>query len=188
MKVSQTDLPGVLLIEPDVYRDPRGHFLETWNAERYAEAGIAETFVQDNVSLSNVDVLRGLHYQYPNPQGKLVQVLQGEVFDVAVDIREGSPFFGKSFCITLSEENCRQLYIPAGFAHGFCVTQGPALFYYKCTAPYDPSAQRGIHHRDSALNIAWPTDHPVLSKQDELLPPMIDLSSEEFQTCLVASA
>ena len=167
MKYYATALPGVKVIEPDIFDDNRGFFMETWNASRYAELGIDAMFVQDNLSLSAQGILRGLHFQQPNPQGKLVQVLQGEVFDVAVDIRYGSPTFGKWVGVTLSAENRRQLYIPEGFAHGFCVMSETALFAYKCTAFYSPANEKGICWNDPDISIKWPTAEPILSEKDK---------------------
>ncbi|HYE37890.1 dTDP-4-dehydrorhamnose 3,5-epimerase [Methylocaldum sp.] len=167
MNIESTPLPGVLLIKPDVFGDTRGFFLETWNRRRYREAGLDREFVQDNVSLSRKGILRGLHFQNPGPQGKLVQALQGEVFDVAVDIRVGSPTFGRWFGALLSEENHHQLYVPEGFAHGFCVVSETALFSYKCTDFYNPSAEYSLRWDDPDLGIAWPIDNPVLSTKDE---------------------
>jgi dTDP-4-dehydrorhamnose 3,5-epimerase len=166
MNVSATSLAGVLLIEPRVFGDARGFFQETWQQARYAEAGIAGKFVQDNLSRSRRGVLRGLHFQQPNPQGKLVYVLEGEVYDVAVDIRRGSPSFGRAEGFSLSAENHRQLYIPPGFAHGFCVLSETALFAYKCTAPYDPACEATLRWDDSDLGIAWPIEAPELSDKD----------------------
>lgn len=166
MNVVETGLLGVLLVEPKVFGDARGYFLETYNKSRYHRAGITEEFVQDNLSFSGKGVLRGLHFQNPNAQGKLVYVLQGEVFDVAVDIRMGSPQFGKWFGITLSAENKRQLYIPPGFAHAFQVTSETALFAYKCTALYDPNAERSIIWNDPDIGIRWPIQKPLLSGKD----------------------
>jgi dTDP-4-dehydrorhamnose 3,5-epimerase len=166
MDIKQTKLPGVVIIEPRVFGDDRGFFLETWNEERYSAAGIPGPFVQDNLSFSRKGVLRGLHFQNPNAQGKLVYVLQGEVFDVAVDIRLGSPTFGQWVSTTLSAENKRQFYIPAGFAHGFCVTSETALFTYKCTDIYNPQAEGSILWNDPDLAIYWPTETPELSAKD----------------------
>lgn len=166
MDIQETKLPGVIIIEPRVFGDDRGFFLETWNQARYKEAGIPGTFVQDNLSFSRKGVLRGLHFQNPNAQGKLVYVLQGEVFDVAVDIRLGSPTFGQWASTTLSAENKRQFYIPAGFAHGFCVTSETALFAYKCTDIYNPQAEGSILWNDPDLGIEWPTQTPELSGKD----------------------
>jgi len=167
MKVLETEIPGVVIIEPKVFGDNRGFFLETWNEARYVEAGIEGPFVQDNLSYSVKGVLRGLHFQDPNPQGKLVYVLQGEVFDVAVDIRAGSPTFGKWVSVMLSSENKRQFYISPGLAHGFCVTSETALFTYKCTDLYNPAAEKGIIWNDPDIGIRWPIDEPVLSEKDK---------------------
>jgi len=175
MKVHQTELPGVLQLEPAVFRDGRGFFLETWRAERYREAGIPGTFVQDNASRSGRGVLRGLHFQHPNAQGKLVTVLEGEVFDVAVDIRAGSPTFGRWAGVTLTGEALNQLWVPPGFAHGFAVTSETALFSYKCTAPYSPNDEGGVQWNDPAIGIAWPVDAPQLSARDETWPPLAEL-------------
>jgi dTDP-4-dehydrorhamnose 3,5-epimerase len=168
VKVTRTALPGVLLIEPKVFGDARGYFLESYSARRYAEAGIAATFVQDNVSLSQRGVLRGLHFQHPHGQGKLVSALRGEVFDVAVDVRRGSPRFGRWVGECLSSENKRQLYIPPGFAHGFLVTSEEALVAYKCTEYYRPEAERTIRWDDARIGIRWPIDGPVLSLKDNV--------------------
>lgn len=170
MNVTQTDLPDVLLIEPDVFGDPRGFFMETFQAERYAEAGIPGPFVQDNLSFSGRGVLRGLHYQDPNPQGKLIYVLQGEVFDVAVDIRPESPTFGRWTAATLTAENKRQFWVPPGFAHGFCVTSEAALFAYKCTDYYNPQAEHAIRWDDPDIAITWPIQAPTLSQKDAVAP------------------
>jgi dTDP-4-dehydrorhamnose 3,5-epimerase len=167
MKIESTALPGVLLIEPDVFGDARGFFLETWNRRRYRDAGLDQEFVQDNMSLSRKGILRGLHFQNPNPQGKLVQVLQGEVFDVVVDIRVGSPTFGRWFGALLSGENHRQLYVPEGFAHGFCVLSETALFSYKCTDFYNPGAEYSLRWDDPDLGITWPVENPILSAKDQ---------------------
>lgn len=166
MRVTETALPGVLLIEPQVFRDTRGMFWETYHATRYAEAGIAQPFVQDNYSRSARHTLRGLHYQLSRPQGKLVWVIRGEVFDVAVDIRRGSAHFGRWIGLTLSEDRQTQMYIPPGFAHGFCVLSETADFAYKCTDFYDPSDEGGIIWNDPDLGIAWPVSSPVLSPKD----------------------
>jgi dTDP-4-dehydrorhamnose 3,5-epimerase len=168
MNVIQTALPGVVIVEPKVFGDARGYFFESWNLDRYLKAGLPDTFMQDNLSFSRRGVLRGLHFQNPNAQGKLVQVLQGEVFDVAVDIRLGSPTFGQSASVILSAENHRQFYIPPGFAHGFVVTSETALFAYKCTAPYDPSAEGSVLWNDPDLNIPWPISDPELSAKDKI--------------------
>ena len=166
MKVETTALPGLLLIKPDVFGDSRGSFFETWNRQRYAAAGLDAQFVQDNVSLSRQGILRGLHFQNPQSQGKLVQALQGEVFDVAVDIRRGSPTFGRWYGCTLSDQNRLQLYVPAGFAHGFCVTSDTALFAYKCTDFYNPQTEFSLKWDDPGIGIDWPVRKPELSGKD----------------------
>ena len=175
MKIEATNLPGVLLIEPKRFGDARGYFLETWHEERYAAAGINLRFVQDNLSRSVRGILRGLHLQHPTDQGKLVSVVEGEVFDVAVDVRVGSPSFGKWTGATLSERDHRQLWIPPGFAHGFCVTSDVALFAYKCTAPYSSAHEMGVAWNDPALGIAWPIAEPQLSAKDSALPRLADI-------------
>lgn len=168
MKVRETKLPGVLLLEPKVFGDPRGFFKESWNRRTFADAGLNLDFVQDNLSFSRRGILRGLHFQNPNPQGKLVQALQGEVFDVAVDIRQGSPSFGQWFGALLSGDNHLQMYVPEGFAHGFCVLSETALFAYKCTDFYDPSAEYSLRYDDPDIGIAWPVEiPPTLSAKDE---------------------
>lgn len=181
MKVLSTALSEVVLLEPKVFGDSRGYFLETWNRATYREAGIDEDFVQDNVSLSARGVLRGLHFQNPHTQGKLVTVLLGEVYDVAVDIRVGSPTFGQFASAILSSENKRQLYIPVGFAHGFCVTSDTALFAYKCTDFYSPATERGIIWNDPDLAIPWPIKEPELSSKDAGYPRLRDLARGELE-------
>lgn len=166
MIVETTPLPGILLIKPRVFGDERGYFLESWNRRRYAEAGLDRDFVQDNLSFSGHGILRGLHFQNPCPQGKLVQVLRGEVFDVAVDVRVGSPTFGRWYGVLLSEQNHHQLFIPEGFAHGFFVTGDSALFSYKCTAAYEPTAEHSLRWDDPELAIEWPGQAPILSAKD----------------------
>lgn len=175
-----TDLEGVWIFEPKVFGDGRGFFMETWNRDRYAEAGLTATFVQDNVSRSSRGVLRGLHYQTPNGQGKLVQVLEGEVLDAAVDIRVGSPTFGRSVAVTLSDTNFRQLYIPPGFAHGFYVQSPTAIFAYKCTAFYNPAAEGGVLWNDPDLKIPWMAEHPLLSEKDGRYPRLKDISPDKL--------
>ncbi|WP_154224658.1 dTDP-4-dehydrorhamnose 3,5-epimerase [Marinicella rhabdoformis] len=166
MKVTESKLQGVKTIEPQVFGDARGYFMESWQQDRYKEAGIKETFIQSNVSKSSRGVLRGLHFQNPNPQGKLVYVLSGEVYDVAVDIRVGSPTFGQHEGIVLSENNHKQFYVPEGFAHGFCVLSETATFAYMCTNYYDPSAEASLLWNDDDLAIDWPIDSPSLSDKD----------------------
>jgi dTDP-4-dehydrorhamnose 3,5-epimerase len=172
MRVSDTALPGVLLVEPSVFGDERGFFLETYQAERYEAAGIPGPFVQDNVSRSRRGVLRGLHYQQPDAQGKLVQVLDGEVYDVAVDVRWGSPTFGRWTGLLLSSTTKQQLYIPAGFAHGFVVMSDHALFVYKCTTVYREEHDRSVLWSDPALGITWPVDDVQLSAKDRAAPTL----------------
>lgn len=167
MKISKTELPGVILIEPDVFGDDRGFFLETWNRGRYRDVGIQDEFVQDNLSLSRRGVLRGLHFQNPHAQGKLVQVLQGEVWDVAVDIRLGSPNFKRWTAVYLSADTKRQFYIPPGFGHGFVVLSDTALFAYKCTDYYHAQSECSIRWDDPELAIDWPIEQPTLSSKDE---------------------
>ena len=174
MQVHPTALPGVLLIEPRVFGDSRGFFLETFHAARYAAAGLTLPFVQDNWSRSTCGILRGLHFQWPNPQGKLVSVMSGAVWDVAVDIRRGSSTFGQHVGVQLSAENKRQLWIPPGFAHGFCVLSDTADFVYKCTALYEPQHDRGIRWNDPALAIPWPVASPQLSPKDTSAPLLAD--------------
>jgi dTDP-4-dehydrorhamnose 3,5-epimerase len=166
MNVIETALPGVLIVEPRIAGDERGFFMESFQQRRYAEAGIQGSFVQDNVSFSRYGVLRGLHFQHPHAQGKLVQALAGEVFDVAVDIRRGSPSFGRWFGVALTAENARQLWVPPGFAHGFCVTSETALVAYKCTDYYDASAEHSLVWDDPAIGIEWPVRRPLLSEKD----------------------
>ena len=175
MKVIDTDLPGVLIIEPKYVGDDRGWFMETWHRERYSEAGLPGGFVQDNVSFSRRCVLRGLHFQNPLQQGKLIFVLQGEVFDVAVDVRVGSPTFARWFGITLSVAGKRQLYIPPGFAHGFCVLSDEALLAYKCTEKYSAEAEIGILWNDPEIGIEWPVEKPVLSDKDKGNPTLREI-------------
>ncbi len=166
MNIEQTRLPGVVVLSPRVYRDPRGFFMETWNKERYADEGLPATFVQDNLSESRRGVLRGLHYQHPEAQGKLLQVLHGEIYDVAVDIRRGSPTFGQWVGVVLSSDNQRQIYVPEGFAHGFVVTSDSALFSYKCTDLYRPQNEGSVLWNDPDLGIDWPIAEPILSPKD----------------------
>ena len=167
MKVIATELPGVLLLEPKAFGDARGFFLETWQAARYAEAGMPERFVQDNHSRSRRGVLRGLHFQLIQPQGKLVWVTRGAVFDVAVDIRRGSPQFGRWYGCVLDDVDHRQLYVPPGFAHGFCVLSEEADFFYKCTDYYHPQSERGIAWNDPDIGIKWPLQDVALSGKDQ---------------------
>lgn len=178
--ISETELPGVLLIQPKVFGDERGYFLETWSAERYGSQGLGVSFVQDNLSKSRRGTLRGLHLQHPCGQGKLVYVVLGEVFDVAVDVRVGSPTFGRWVSATLSEANKQQLYVPPGFAHGFCVTSDEAIFAYKCTEAYRPETEVTIAHNDPALGIPWPVSEPTLSKKDLAGLPLAAVAPERL--------
>jgi dTDP-4-dehydrorhamnose 3,5-epimerase len=165
--VTPIDIHGVLLLEPSVISDHRGCFTETYHEQRYAAAGITERFVQDNCSRSVRNTLRGLHFQEPHAQGKLVMALEGAIYDVVVDIRKGSPTFGRWYGVELSGKNLHQLYIPPGCAHGFCVTSETATFLYKCTAYYSPRDERGILWNDPALGIRWPISEPILSPKDQ---------------------
>ncbi len=168
MKIEAAPLPGVYLIQPDVFGDHRGYFQENWNLRKFAEQGLVLEFVQSNLSYSKQGILRGLHFQNPKSQGKLVQVLQGEVFDVAVDIRRGSPAFGAWFGTKLSAENHLQMYVPEGFAHGFCVLSETALFSYNCTEFYNPQTEYSIRFDDPDIGIEWPLQGPPsLSAKDE---------------------
>ena len=175
MRFVEAGLPGIIVIEPDVFEDPRGYFLETYHAKKYADAGIPGPFVQDNYSRSVHGTLRGLHYQRSHGQGKLVSAAEGVVFDVAVDIRPGSPTFGKWFGLELSAENKRQLYIPAGFAHGFCVLSEVAAFAYKCTDFYVPQDEGGILWNDPAIGIPWPVSVPLVSAKDQAYKCLADI-------------
>jgi dTDP-4-dehydrorhamnose 3,5-epimerase len=180
MNVLTTALPGVLIIEPKVFGDARGFFMETWNEERYEAAGLPGRFVQDNVSHSRKGVLRGLHYQRPFPQGKLLSVLEGTVFDVAVDIRLGSPAFGRWVGEILSSTNRRQLYVPPGFAHGFCVLSETALVMYKCTQRYHPEADRSVRWDDHAIGVQWPISGPTVSEKDGRAPLLDAIAAEDL--------
>jgi dTDP-4-dehydrorhamnose 3,5-epimerase len=178
MNVIRCEPAGLLLIEPKVFGDARGFFLETWNQQRYRECGLDVNFVQDNLSFSRRGTLRGLHFQNPSPQGKLVSVLQGEVFDVAVDIRRSSPTFGRWHGVALSGENKRQFFIPPGFAHGFLVVSETAMFHYKCTCFYSQKDEQAIRWNDPDLGIQWPAGSPVLSEKDAKAPHLRDLPRE----------
>lgn len=178
--VRETALSEVRVIEPRIYRDDRGAFFEAWHEQRYAAFGINESFVQDNISRSGSGVLRGLHFQHPNGQGKLVQVLEGEVFDVAVDVRAGSPTFGQWVGVTLSSENGLQCWIPQGFAHGFCVTSERAVFAYKCTAYYDPGSEHTLRWNDPDVGIDWPVAKPDLSAKDRDGALLKDLTADQL--------
>ncbi len=182
MEVEETKLPGVLLLKPKVFKDDRGAFLEIWHDERYTALGVPGPFVQDNVSRSVKGVLRGLHFQHPNDQGKLVQVLQGEVFDVAVDVRLGSPTFGYWAGAILSADNAHQLWIPEGFAHGFCTTSKEAVFAYKCTEYYHRASEHAVLWNDPDLGIEWPVKKPELSDKDRAAPRLKDIEESLLPT------
>ncbi len=180
MKLIRTPLDGCLVIEPVVHGDARGFFYESFNARRFAEAGLPLEFVQTNVSRSAHGVLRGLHHQWPNPQGKLVSVLEGEVYDVAVDIRVGSPDFGRWTAAILSAGNKRHFWIPPGFAHGFAVLSEQATFVYQCTALYDRAADASIRWNDASIAIDWPLANPSLSEKDLKAPFLADVPPERL--------
>ncbi len=180
MEVIETEISDVKLIIPSVFHDSRGYFLETYHFDRYTSKGISQTFLQDNLSISKYGVIRGLHLQNPNPQGKLVYVIQGEVFDVVVDLRLHSPTFGKWVGVFLSEQNKHQLWIPKGFAHGFCVTSERAIFAYKCTDIYHQKSEISLRWNDSALGIKWPIDCPILSEKDAQAPLLADIDHSRF--------
>jgi dTDP-4-dehydrorhamnose 3,5-epimerase len=175
VKFIPTEIPGVIIIEPDVHRDPRGFFLETYHEGKYAEGGIRGPFVQDNHSFSVRGTLRGLHAQRRHPQGKLVRAVDGEMFDVAVDIRRGSPTFARWTGVSLSGENFRQLYIPPGFAHGFCVLSERVHVEYKCTAFYDREDEFGVAWNDPDIGICWPVSTPALSAKDAGAPRLAEI-------------
>ncbi len=170
MKFTETSLPGVIVVEPQVFEDDRGFFMETYRSDKFSHGGISLPFVQDNHAKSRKNVLRGLHYQIKHPQGKLFRVVRGAVFDVAVDIRRNSNHFGRWVGIILSDKNKRQLYIPPGFAHGYCVISETAEITYKCTDIYHPEYDRGIRWDDPDIGIDWPVREPVLSEKDRELP------------------
>ena len=180
LKIIATDLAGAVIIEPAVYEDSRGYFMETFERNRYADAVGGREFVQDNLSFSVKNTLRGLHFQIRRPQAKLVQVVSGEVFDVAVDLRPGSGTYGRWTGIRLSEKNRRQLFIPEGFAHGFCVLSETAFFLYKCSAFYDPSDEGGILWSDPTIGIDWPVAAPIVSAKDAAFQPLATLSPDRL--------
>ncbi len=182
MKIIETSLPDVVVLEPKVFGDQRGFFMETYHAQRYKELGIEQTFVQDNHSRSRRGVLRGLHYQLVQPQGKLVSVVRGEVLDIALDIRKSSPTFGQWCAVTLNDINHRQMYVPPGFAHGFVVISETVDFVYKCTDYYHPQSERGIMWNDPELNIDWsiPLDEILLSEKDKNHPPLSKVAEEDL--------
>ncbi|UNK56458.1 dTDP-4-dehydrorhamnose 3,5-epimerase [Pseudoxanthomonas daejeonensis] len=180
MKIVETGLPGCVVVEPAVFGDERGVFFETWNAERYDRAGLSARFVQSNASTSIRGVVRGLHYQWPRPQGKLVSVLEGEIYDAVVDIRRGSPTFGSWEAVILSAENRRQLWIPEGFAHGFAVLSERAVFSYLCTDVYVKEADASVRWNDGAIGVDWPVSNPLLSAKDSAAPLLADIPEERL--------
>jgi len=182
VKIIETSLPGVFFVEPDVYRDSRGSFMESYHEKKYSEKGIAEIFVQDNYSHSKRGTLRGLHYQLRHPQGKLVFVITGEIFDVAVDIRRGSPTYGKWVGSLLSEENKRQIFVPTGFAHGFCVLSETVDVIYKCTDFYESADEYGILWADPSVGINWPINNPILSEKDRSYPRLSEVAEDLLPT------
>jgi dTDP-4-dehydrorhamnose 3,5-epimerase len=177
MKIVATELPEVIIVEPQLFGDQRGFFLECFQSERYAEAGISRPFVQDNMSRSGHGVLRGLHLQNPHTQGKLVSVMRGRVLDVAVDVRVGSPNFGRHVAVELSEDNRRQLWVPRGFAHGFAVLSESADFFYKCDDFYSPKDEMSVRWDDPAIGIDWKVESPSLSAKDAAAPLLADAKS-----------
>jgi dTDP-4-dehydrorhamnose 3,5-epimerase len=175
MKIISTPIPDVIVFEPQMFSDSRGHFLETYQEQKYRDAGIPKPFVQDNQSFSIAKVLRGLHFQLHHPQGKLVRVTRGEVFDVAVDLRRKSATFGQWHGEILSAENHRQMYIPENFAHGFCVLSDSAEFLYKCTDFYHPGDEVGLIWNDAKISVQWPIQDPLLSEKDAKLPTLAEV-------------
>ena len=181
MKIIETDLPGCVVIEPQVFGDSRGFFFESFNRDKFAAHGLAiPDFVQGNVSSSARGVLRGLHYQWPKPQGKYVSVIEGEVWDVAVDIRRGSPTFGRWTAVLLNDQNRRHFWIPAGFAHGFVTLSERAVFTYLCTETYDREADAAVRWNDAAFAIDWPVSEPTLSEKDARAPFLADIAEERL--------
>ena len=180
MKILRTELDGVFILEPVVFSDDRGFFMETYQKENYIKLGISVDFAQDNLSFSRSETLRGLHFQHPHGQAKLVQVLFGHVFDVTVDIRNGSPTFGQWIGIHLSDDNKRQIFIPEGFAHGFCVLSGTALFSYKCSDLYAPDCEGGVLWSDPDIGIDWPVKKPILSEKDARYPRLKDIEVDRL--------
>jgi dTDP-4-dehydrorhamnose 3,5-epimerase len=172
VKALETSLPGVVIVAPAMHRDQRGLFVETWRADRFADLGIGTTFVQDNLSRSTRGTLRGLHWQWRRPQAKLVRVVSGAIFDVAVDVRRNSATFGQWTGAELTGDNCLMMYVPVGFAHGFCVVSPEATVEYKCSDFYDPGGESGLPWNDAAAGIVWPTDEPLLSPRDSGHPPL----------------
>jgi dTDP-4-dehydrorhamnose 3,5-epimerase len=180
MQVIATDIEEVRIIKPQIFMDDRGYFLETFHVSRFKSAGLPDVFVQDNLSFSVKNTLRGLHFQVTHPQAKLVQVISGEIFDVAVDIRRTSPTFGRWVSVHLTEHNKRQVLIPQGFAHGFCVLSDSAHVVYKCSEFFDPDDEGGILWSDPAIGINWPITHPIVSAKDDRLPVISDIPPEKL--------
>lgn len=180
MNIITTFIKGILIIEPKTFTDKRGFFMETYNQRKYFESGIKTKFVQDNLSCSFKNTVRGLHFQIRHPQAKLVQVISGKIFDVAVDLRPGSLTFGRWIGTHLSDENRRQMFIPEGFAHGFCVLSKIAHFYYKCSDFYAPDDEGGIIWSDPDIGIEWPVTNPVISEKDKQYPNLSDLTAEQL--------
>ncbi len=178
MEILKTSLAGVLIIQQDIFKDKRGFFMETYHRKKYTEEGLDQSFVQDNLSYSIKGTLRGLHYQYPNMQSKLVQAVKGKIYDVVVDIRQGSPTFGQWTGVHLSDENKRQFFVPEGFAHGFCVLSDTAFVVYKCSDFYAPESEKGLLWSDPDIGIDWPVKEPLLSPKDIQYPCLKDIPSE----------
>ncbi len=182
MEFEKTEIEGVLLLKPEVYRDRRGIFLESYRKSLFRERGLKIDFVQDNVSSSKQHAIRGLHYQIENPQDKLIMVMQGEVLDVAVDLRRSSPTFGKHVKRIISQENRYQLFVPKGFAHGFSILSEEALVYYKCSDYYNPEGERGLYWNDPELDIDWEVEDPIISEKDRNQPQLAEIPTEDLFT------
>lgn len=180
MQITQTNIPDVLLLKPEVYRDERGFFLETYREDYLKDQGVDVHFVQDNLSQSQQNTVRGLHYQIEQQQDKLLMVMQGKILDVAVDLRQGSPTFGEYVAMELSSENKHQMYIPKGFAHGFSVLSEKALVYYKCSDYYDPEGERGLFWDDPALDIDWKVKEPIISDKDQKQPLLNEITEKDL--------
>lgn len=180
MQITETNLPGVLLLKPKIFQDERGFFLETYREEQLKAQGMDVHFVQDNLSLSQRNTVRGLHYQIEQQQDKLIMVMKGTVLDVAVDLRKGSPTFGQHTAVELSSENKHQMFIPKGFAHGFSVLSDEALVYYKCSDYYYPDGERGLFWDDSELGIDWKVSDPIISEKDQHQPLLNEISKKDL--------
>ena len=179
-KIEESNILGVKILSPAIYEDARGYFLESFNSSDFEKIGLPSVFLQDNQVFSTKNVLRGLHYQLKFPQGKLVSVTQGEVFDVAVDIRQGSPTFGKSIGVHISDRNHKIMYLPEGLAHGYIVLSDTAIFQYKCTDVYHPEDDFGVHWNDKTIDIHWPVLNPILSSKDKILPALHSIKKEHL--------